>query len=435
MLLLHLSDIHFKARDIGRSTDPNLGLRDDLIADIRKMRVDIGQDIDVCLISGDIAFAGQEAEYAFALRWVREKLCPAAGCRFENVMVIPGNHDVDRNVANNPMERTSRASLRRTPIAQSNAAITEFLNNRESAAMLFKPIDNYNRFAVNFLCEIGFEDEKILRKPYVSREFSLNDGSKLKIWGFNSVLICDANDDKDLMFVDPSAAQVIERDDGVVHMLMCHHPFGWLRNASEFRERIEQVCKVQLFGHEHTVRVDRELRYTRVRAGAVQPERDEPGWKPGYNLIDLSVAEDGETRRLMVKVWVRQREQARYIAITDPMNDNPTWDMTHPLPRWTPSVEVLSLEPASSGVHMLDAAEDVAMANDLPTIRSIVPKLLALSEADQLTIIESLGLSEVEDGELRDYEAALAAIRRAADRNILPDLDHAIHVFNASRGA
>lgn len=42
MLLLHLSDIHFKARDIGRSTDPNLGLRDDLIADIRKMRVDIG---------------------------------------------------------------------------------------------------------------------------------------------------------------------------------------------------------------------------------------------------------------------------------------------------------------------------------------------------------------------------------------------------------
>ncbi|SMF60619.1 Calcineurin-like phosphoesterase [Xaviernesmea oryzae] len=434
MLFLHLSDIHFKKRDIGRSNDPNLGLRDDLIDDIQKMRVKIGGPVDAILISGDIAFAGDDEEYAFALKWIREKLCPASGCKFEDVMVIPGNHDVDRRAASNPMERGARASLRETPINLSNAAITDFLNHKDSAEMLFKPIDNYNRFAANFECVIGFEDNSIPRRPYVSRKFPLNDGSAVKVWGFNSVLVCDADDKKEAMFVDPSAAQ-IERESGVAHMVMCHHPFNWLRNEAEFRERIDRVAKVHLFGHEHTVRVTRDVSFTRIRAGAVQPERDEPGWKPGYNFIEMTVDGEDDNRQLIVKVWVRQREGARYIEIPDPEDDSPFWRMTHRLPRWVapPAAAASMLLPPS--INVIAPAEDNVMAKEPPTTRSVAPKLLALSEADQLKIIEDLMLSEDEDADLRDYEAALAAIRRAADRGKLVDLDRAIDEFNAARGA
>lgn len=435
MLFLHLSDIHFKKRDIGRSNDPNLGLRDDLIDDIRKMRARTGGPVDAILISGDIAFAGDEEEYAFALTWIKEKLCPAAECSFENVVVIPGNHDVDRNVANNPMERSARASLRHVSVPQSNGAITDFLNHQNSAEMLFRPIDNYNRFAANFQCVIGFEDSKIPRKPYVVREFSLNDGSTIKVWGFNSVLVCDAEDRKEAMFVDPSAAQVIERDNGVAHMIMCHHPFSWLRNEADFRERIEQVAKVHLFGHEHTVRVSRDIRYTRIRAGAVQPERDEPSWKPGYNFIEVSVVGQGDNRELAIRVWVRQRDGARYIEIPDPDNDDSTWNMSHRLPRWTaPADSKASVIPIPS-TETIAPNKDNVMAKEMPTTRSVAPKLLALSEADQLRIIESLALSDPGDSEMRDYEAVLAAIRRAADRGLLTDLDRAIDEFNASGGA
>ncbi|EJB02276.1 putative phosphohydrolase [Rhizobium leguminosarum bv. trifolii WSM597] len=434
MLFLHLSDIHFKKRDIGRSNDPNMGLRDDLIDDIQKMRAKTGGPVDAILISGDIAFAGDEEEYAFALKWIREKLCPASGCRFEDVMVIPGNHDVDRRAANNPMERRARASLRETPVNQSNAAITDFLNHKDSAEMLFKPIDNYNRFAANFECVIGFEDETIPRKPYVTRQFPLNDGSAAKVWGFNSVLVCDADDKKETMFVDPSAAQ-IERESGVVHMVMCHHPFSWLRNEAEFRERIDRVAKVHLFGHEHTVRISRDVSYTRIRAGAVQPERDEPGWKPGYNFIEISVDGQNGNRKLAVKVWVRQREGARYIEIPDPEDDSPFWSMSHKLPLWTAPPAPVIPALLSPGIQVIAPAEDNVMAKELPTTRSVAPKLLALSEADQLKIINSLGLAEEGDADLRDYEAALAAIRRAADRGRLIDLDSAIDEFNASRGA
>ncbi|WP_209087021.1 metallophosphoesterase family protein [Agrobacterium tumefaciens] len=69
------------------------------------MRVKTGGPVDAILISGDIAFAADDEECAFALKWIRERLCPVYGCKFEDVMVIPGNHDVDRRAANNPVEQ------------------------------------------------------------------------------------------------------------------------------------------------------------------------------------------------------------------------------------------------------------------------------------------------------------------------------------------
>jgi hypothetical protein len=49
-----------------------------------------------------VAFAGKAAEYDFAYEWLERELCPAAGCMIENVFVIPGNHDVDRNAEAGP---------------------------------------------------------------------------------------------------------------------------------------------------------------------------------------------------------------------------------------------------------------------------------------------------------------------------------------------
>lgn len=59
MLLLHISDIHFKYSEIVGPDDPNRGLRNDLIQDVRHMREKIGRNVDVILLSGDIAAARQ----------------------------------------------------------------------------------------------------------------------------------------------------------------------------------------------------------------------------------------------------------------------------------------------------------------------------------------------------------------------------------------
>lgn len=422
MLFLHISDIHFSSGDIEKPYDPNLGLRGDMIDDIRTMRAELGRPIDAILVSGDIAYHGRKDEFDFALTWLKEELCPTCGCTIEDVVVIPGNHDVDRKATQAPMHVDARGRLREVPISQANAAITRYLDDEASSQMLFKPIENYNRFASNFECQIGFLNKETGTKPYVLQTFKLSDGSTLKVWGFNSVLVCDAEDNKDNMFVDPSAAQIIRREDGVTHLVMCHHPFGWLRNAGEFRDRIDSVAHLHLFGHEHSLRVEDFRDFTRIKAGALQPARDEAGWQPGYNLIDVDIHGTPDNRRLDVSIWVRHLLGTRFIPVPDKKGRNP-WYLSHELPSWSPP-PTPPFVTAVSGAEQ--SQESRAMADPQPTTRSVAIKILALSEHDQRRIITSLELDKEGDQGLLDFEFAVAAVRRAAERGILQQLSDTI---------
>jgi 3',5'-cyclic AMP phosphodiesterase CpdA len=224
MLLLHISDIHFKAKEAGQADDPNRALRNDLIQDIKKMRADVGKPADGILLSGDIAFAGKVAEYDFAYKWLEEVLCPAAGCRIEDVFVVPGNHDVDRSAEAGPGQQAARAQLRQISARWANKEISKWLRDRWSSEVIFGPIQNYNRFAVKFICALRpylSDDEKRTEdppgQPFARRDLSLNDGSTLRLWGFNSVLVSGEDDKKDNMLIDPAASQ-IEIEDGVTHL-------------------------------------------------------------------------------------------------------------------------------------------------------------------------------------------------------------------------
>ena len=430
MLLLHLSDIHFSQRDVGRPYDQNLGLRGDTVADIKAMRARVGRNVDVILISGDIAYQGHQEEYEYAATWLRDDLCPASGCSFENIFVIPGNHDVDRRAAAEPIHLDARKSLRASPVATANAAIRRYVDSEPSSEMLFKPIENYNRFAAKFLCEVGYNQPHTGQRPYAQRDFLLNDGSTLRVWGFNSVLVCDADDDVNKMFVDPSAAEIVMRDDGVTHLVMCHHPFSWLRNSGEFQNRIEAVAKLHLFGHEHNLRVDDFRHFTRIKAGALHPERDELGWQPGYNLLELSVSGSGDTRILDIRLWVRHLVGTRFIAVPDLEGRDP-WPLKHELPAWSPPSPVAT--PATGDLADLPQMEEDVMAGSLPTLRSVTIKILALREFDQKKIITTLDLHEDGDQRLADYALALAAVRRAETPGELSRLDELIGNSAAGR--
>src|SRR3546814_9783623 len=45
--------------------------------------------------------------------------------------------------------------------------------------------------------------------------------------------------------------------------------------------------------------------YVRLTASAAHPDRNERGWEPGYNLIELSVDGTGDQRWLKVRAHVR----------------------------------------------------------------------------------------------------------------------------------
>ena len=103
VLIVHLSDIHFKRADFTTVHDPNFFLRSEILRDLRISKGKLGP-ADLVIVSGDIAFAGQTDEFEFATEWLKEA-CDACGADFRNVFVVPGNHDVDRKVADEVLVR------------------------------------------------------------------------------------------------------------------------------------------------------------------------------------------------------------------------------------------------------------------------------------------------------------------------------------------
>lgn len=89
--VVHLSDLHFDERS---AWDAGTVL-DRLAQDVSKLRQELGE-IDLVVVTGDIANKGRASEYAMALHWLDGPLREAAGVERSRIRVVPGNHEVDR---------------------------------------------------------------------------------------------------------------------------------------------------------------------------------------------------------------------------------------------------------------------------------------------------------------------------------------------------
>ena len=231
------------------------------------------------------------------------------------------------------------------------------------------------------------------------------------------------------MLVDPAAAQ-IQRIPGVAHLVMCHHPFNWIRNGQPFENRVNSVTKIQLFGHEHTERVDEGKYCVRIRAGALQPARDEKNWKPGYNWLDVSThVDDAGKRSLIVRIHVRMHENDHFLTVTDPANRD-VWEESFELPAWQPQPEAPPPIPAPIAEKIASEALEVPMTST-PSIRSVITKIFRLKEHEQRRLIVMMSLDREGDRDLKDYEVAISAVHRAAEDGALGQLDAAIEALLA----
>jgi 3',5'-cyclic AMP phosphodiesterase CpdA len=71
MLLLHISDIHFRAPECTQENDPSRAYRTRMIQDAKGRARALG-GVDAILVSGDIAFRGVQSEYAAASMWLEQ---------------------------------------------------------------------------------------------------------------------------------------------------------------------------------------------------------------------------------------------------------------------------------------------------------------------------------------------------------------------------
>jgi len=135
--LLHLSDIHF-SKLANTAYDLDQHVRDLLVADL-KSQLNNGH-FTGCLITGDIAFSGQEIEYKTASDFL-DSLSTILGFPIGSIWVVPGNHDSDRSVSKNNLllQDVIKKFRFELPVNQINDKIRAYSSSPEHKDTLLSP--------------------------------------------------------------------------------------------------------------------------------------------------------------------------------------------------------------------------------------------------------------------------------------------------------
>lgn len=417
MLILHLSDIHFRKIEIDTTQDPNFHLRNELIRDVKQQCAVLGKP-DAIVVSGDVAFAGHPDEFSYATDWL-STLCDACGGSLETVFVVPGNHDVVRLSAERNLVQMIHREIKTS--ADPDEAIARQMRDPDARRLLYESLDNYNAFALQFFCSLLPPD-----RTRASRDLVMNDGSTLRLWGLNTAFLSSRYDTPGSLFVDPASRQ-ITREDGVINFVVAHHHLSWLAQAQQLEDHLNDVAPVQLFGHVHTNRIMMNRDFMRLTASAVNPDRQEAGGEPGYNLLELSVEGGPEKRCLFLRAHVRVWQDAPGGFRAKMDRSASTFDHRIQLEYWQQSI-AMSI-PVDEELQLRSSIEDgapIERGHIMNTLRDIGLRFYRLSFSKKLEIAGRLRLMEEEDMLQPDYERFRRVLLRAHERGCLDALAEAV---------
>ncbi|NMO16799.1 hypothetical protein HPC49_09140 [Pyxidicoccus fallax] len=422
LVLVHLSDIHFTRASGVSVHDLDKNVRNELVLDATKVANEIGPVTGV-LVTGDIAFSGKQVEYDRATDWLRD-FCRAIGCPAENVWVVPGNHDVDREKTKRKVTRTFHQGIRKEG-SDVDRELREILSDEQSAAALLDPLTEYNTFAGRFGCSIS------AGKHYWERDLKLACGTAIRLRGLTSSLVSNEEDKRTGIVLGVAQAGV-ERAPGVLHMTLCHHPPDWLRDNDAVEDHLKSKVHIQLFGHKHSQRLYEINGKVRLVAGAMHPERGEGGWLPTYNFLEISRR---DSERIGLRVYQRQWNQpdTNFVAWRNPDNGKDHREFL-----WagfpaatkvaTPSVvsheargAEVTASPLISAVATTVTAKDDAMPAP-NNERRLTYRFLTLPFRHQITVAKNLDVLTDADRGLSDEALFRVLFKRAAEKGILGKL-------------
>lgn len=416
MLILHLSDIHFRKSEIETAQDPNFHLRNEIVRDVKRQCATLGPP-DVVIVGGDVAFGGDPVEFEYATRWLTE-LCEACGGSLDTVFVCPGNHDVVRKSADRNMVQLVHTAIKEAE--DPNAEIAKQMQDPDARRLLYESLDNYNAFALQFLCDLLPPERTRAR-----RDLKLNDGSTLRLWGLNSAFVSSGGDRPGDLFVDPASFQ-ITRHDGVVNLVVTHHHLSWLRQQAPFADHLNDVAPVQIFGHVHSNRIDMNVDYMRLTAGAANPDRGEAGWEPGYNLLELEVGGEAGNRTLRLRAHVRVWQAAPGGFVAKRYKGSDVWDHSIPLETWKAPAAPTSAEPEADARSETAGEQPPEGGSAMTTLREVGLSFYKLSFSKKSEIAGRLDLLEEDDVRQPDFERFRRVFFRAHERGKLEELAAAV---------
>lgn len=428
--MAHIADIHFRTPDcLDPDSDPDRPFRTRMIQDVRSRIRDLGP-VDALLVGGDIAFKGDAQEYEVARAWLGE-FADACGCRMERVFVVPGNHDVDRTViASSTSVRNVQTALIRAQASDRERELREQFSDLDSGRALVAPLQAYNEFAKLFHCQV-FPPDRLFWK----QSLPLERGIELRIYGLTSTLLSGANgtdSTRGRLYLSPLQT-VLDPVDDVVNVVLCHHPPDWVLDQDDVEDALRDRAAIQLFGHKHRARIDTGCGFIRCSAGAVNPDRYESNWQPGYNLINIGVRETSQDRMIEVDVYVLQwQTNPECFRPNLSRQGEPVYRHRIAIPRNVSTVTLDDCAANSVATPAIEPEADEELA-DNPGVsmgqydtRNLVFRFWGLTVSQRREIALDLGLIQREELKLPEPERYGRALARAAKRNLLDQIAHEV---------
>lgn len=234
---LHVSDFHFTSTT---GYERNV-LQDKLLECIKREYDSRKHRPDLIFVTGDIAQSGKESEYHRATEYF-DKLLEATHCTRDRLFVVPGNHDVDQEVA-----RYSPP----TPDTMTDA--NRFFDSTHSSKQ-FDSFKAYQNWHDTFFTGIRkFPDNTACATP---ETLTIN-GIRLQILLINSALFSRDKNDKGKLWIIPKclndAVTTLSTSNPDLRIALLHHPFDWLHEAERLHIEglLQKHVDIILRGHLH----------------------------------------------------------------------------------------------------------------------------------------------------------------------------------------
>jgi formylglycine-generating enzyme required for sulfatase activity/predicted MPP superfamily phosphohydrolase len=299
--ILHLSDIHFSERQAW-DQDPVIKA----LAGSVKTLADDGLKPDIALITGDVANAGRADEYARAEDWLHQRLLPAAGLGKNQLLLVPGNHDVDRSLV-----KVNARALQNALLANvSQDQVAEVLSDPNEREPLLRRHSAWLKFASRFSVADGIV-------PWWGEHREIA-GVRIHFAGLCTSWMSWQNDEQGKLLVGRWQANAVLADCGnaAISIALMHHPWNWLVESDmlEVRDVVYAKCSMVLSGHRHIQRGAKldwpSGTVLELPAGSCYGGSN---WPNGYQLLELEFA-DGKLQRVKAHLrawveneWIRDR--------------------------------------------------------------------------------------------------------------------------------
>jgi predicted MPP superfamily phosphohydrolase len=295
--ILHISDLHISAT--AAEIQDQVMLVKAMLNDVATLNSEI--KVDLAIVTGDLAFAGGEKDYSAAETVLLDPLCERINLERSAVVLVPGNHDVNRNLIKRYEELGLKEALR------DSEDVDALLDNGDELSAAAARLEEWDRFHERFYAN-SEGPNRVGPLAWVHR-WAFDD-RKVAAVGLNSSWRSSGDADKgSLLIGDRQLRPALDAiDDADVRIAAFHHPLTWLAkfDADSAKREFENRSIIVCSGHEHEPDPTGEASVRGYalysRAGCLYQGR---GYRNGYSVMDIDAR--SESVSVLLRSWYSER--------------------------------------------------------------------------------------------------------------------------------